>query len=374
MEYSFSSMYDFLSQHILCGICYEPAFENVECYNCSSLYCTSCITELDHYYENLNNQHDETYRPKCPHCRANSRFYENSFVTKVLGQIELVCDYCHQNVRHINYENHLDSCLGKLVPCIMCGKRERTKLHQCKYTTCDDCQALIKKSDVKKHKKTCMYRPIHCEYCKSVIKFKDQFKHATMDCEMYPIICQFCKGTCMRKNLHQHVSVCDKAVMDCVICKTRYTRSEKHICPLDLCTICNGIYIKGYLSNHLNGHCETLTKHEKRIRRQKRRGMYPRVQEYTPFKYIALENEQSENERERDRVEDEDYEQSENEQSENEQSENERERDRVEDEIEQEEPLLDEYEELARQEDELVIEDIDEDDELNKMVLNLLNE
>ena len=270
MEYSFESMYDFFKQQVICGICYDPVFKNVECYNCSCLFCLECITELDKYYERLSIQHDKFYRIRCPHCRSTSRFYENPFVTRVLGQMELECNHCNEKIKYSNYNNHLDICVGKIVHCVLCGKKERTKLHKCKYTTCLDCNSLIRKSDNKKHLKTCSHRLIDCQYCGTRIKFKDNFIHNSLKCEMYPLTCTFCNEIYHRKDLRQHISVCSKRVIDCVICKTQYKRSEKHNCVFQRCFICKGIYIKGYLLNHINGRCETLNNHEKRIKRQQK--------------------------------------------------------------------------------------------------------
>lgn len=282
IEYDFRSMYEFIQKHIQCVVCYELVFENLECYNCSSLFCASCITELDDYYDNLNDQHDEVYQPRCPHCRVVSHFYENHFVRKVLGQVQLECDHCHEKVKKHNYGTHLDNCQGKLVTCLLCGKRERKKMHKCTYMTCKDCHQLIKKTDKRRHGRTCPCRIVICEFCTNTVTLKDKRVHQTIDCEMYPLVCDFCQGQCLRKHLHEHLQECSAAQVNCSICKETYCKSSKHVCLLSTCSVCNGVYIKGYLSNHLNGNCRVLTNHEKRMKTivYKRRPVLPPIQEY----------------------------------------------------------------------------------------------
>lgn len=279
-EYSFDGMYKYLDQYLLCGICYEPAFDNLECFNCSNLFCTECIAELEQYYDNLNDQETETYVSKCPHCRSNSQFYKNLFATKVLGQIELPCDTCHQKIKHININDHLDHCLGKLVACELCTKKERTKVHQCLYLRCNDCRALIRKTKSESHKQNCKERLVSCKFCGKITKNKDKEAHETLDCGLYPVICEFCENKYARRDVHKHAAICDEALMNCGLCKFAYTRVEKHICTVNLCRVCNKTYIHGYKSSHI----KECVKKEKDLITRKIRAI-----EYNPYLHDKYE-------------------------------------------------------------------------------------
>lgn len=259
--YHLDNMYIFIDKQIQCGICYELVFENVECFNCSSLFCVSCITDLDDYYEELNEQHDESYQLKCPHCRIVAQFYENQFVTKILNHVQMACTYCQQQIERHNFNQHLDNCQGKFITCQKCGIQERSKIHHCQYILCPDCHSLIKKTDKRRHARYCPLRPTVCDLCNELTSFRDKKIHQILDCDKYLLRCDYCYNVFQRGSLRQHLSVCPKIFTLCPLCKTRYKGT--HVCKYNVCFICKGAYLKGHLNQHLNSNCKGFNANEK---------------------------------------------------------------------------------------------------------------
>jgi len=240
---------NYLNENLSCPICYELAYNNLECESCSTIFCTNCIKKVYDY----NTQNDEI-KIKCPHCRLESDFYHNKLASKILSQCQINCEHCNIKVIREKLSDHLDICIGKIEECKKCKQLDRKKVHKCIYNFCNMCENFY--IDEIKHKYTCPKNIINCEFCFKQYKFEDEIEHLCTTCEVYPVQCQFCNIYSIRDEIINHYLTCNKFKVECKVCGEKYTNRDGHNCEFRKCPSCLLLYKKGQREYHDKNICD----------------------------------------------------------------------------------------------------------------------
>lgn len=211
-----SDLLEFISNAIICPICFLPVYENSECASCGTIFCESCIEKLE-------------YDDRCPHCREDTFYDTNMLMTRILGQVKVQCNYCGDLICRENINMHLNVCIGPLQTCNTCGVREHSKLHQCQYTFCKHCDRQYRKGLEHTHLDSCIGTFIACDYCGTSMRRGEYNNHLTI-CTAYIYNCPFCKQLIHNPDDAEHLRNCPEALQVCDGCGQIYRIKNLHLC------------------------------------------------------------------------------------------------------------------------------------------------
>eukprot|EP01084_Bolivina_argentea_P290087 498229_1 len=106
-----------------------------------------------------------------------------------LGHV--TCNYCYENMKRYQLQEHDKKCPEKPVSCYL------------------ECGQEIKRRLIERHENNkCPMKMLSCEHCKEKVKRKEMRNHILELCQEYEIICSFhqygCNDKIKRKLIHQH--------------------------------------------------------------------------------------------------------------------------------------------------------------------------
>lgn len=235
---------------IECMICMDIPYDKcVECSICFTLFCNSCLEEMERVHEENETENDF----KCPSCLQISKFYYNGWIQKMLNMVKVECKHCSKKVERGNMNDHLDLCVGKLIRCPLCEIDERKNLHKCNKTMCYRCHVIINRNEVATHDLNCEEVLVICADCGKVETRREMEFHKLFDCIHRSIGCDDC-GECVKAcQLDHHKRlVCELREIECVWCKEKIIACDydSHYCE-DFCKLCNQHYDKGTYKDHI---------------------------------------------------------------------------------------------------------------------------
>lgn len=258
-NYHYDEVMNYIQHSLTCGICHGLVSNPMCCKFCASLFCEECIDQLDEYFERLNNTQEEPVQPICPYCRAPPTFEKTIYVRKILGYVFITCYNCNQKIRNSDLSHHLDSCVGKITNCILCGtKDKRERVHNCLYTHCPHCSIPILKEYTESHKEVCPEIEVQCPYCHILKKRSFMFDHHRLWCPEFVLNCEYCNIPVPRKDYNTHANSCPLARDTCEICDKSYPRNTVHLCPCTICEKCRTVIQKPRQQEHLENHCPNI--------------------------------------------------------------------------------------------------------------------
>ena len=198
--------YDFVEpppNRLICHICYTPCHKAqlLEC--CSRAYCKSCLDTWE--LQSLTDNHvyicpmrcSEPYKRiafleadrsikslkvYCPSKQHNSGCeWEGELcnVRKHLEQCKLIerCKYCTASFTHFPVSNRYSVFVGHTKQCKCRDCRNLNLECSCLCLCPNNCGEEISPHEIGRHKKTCLYEEIFCEYCQYRMLRKDLKQH-----------------------------------------------------------------------------------------------------------------------------------------------------------------------------------------------------
>jgi hypothetical protein len=257
-EIDFNNLTQYIEKSLFCSICYSLIWDNIQCDNCSTLFCIECIDGLQNEYDRISAEQDKIIQPVCPYCRCIAQFTQNKYVDKLLKQINVICYNCDAKVKRNNYNDHLDICLGKKIICFLCNFEGRSKRHACTFIHCPLCNGYVHTTDKENHVSICPNIAVICDYCKSIMKRRELNDHHKNYCPKYEFACRFCNKNLIREKSIKHYDICIKAVIECSTCKQAYTKTDEHHCSHSLCSLCHEPYKTDEAEKHYKLSCAAI--------------------------------------------------------------------------------------------------------------------
>ena len=252
-EFNYDKVNSFVKESLTCSICYGLIWDNVQCCNCLTLYCCDC---LDNYFDTIEQVAEDTeqdFEPKCPFCRAESSFEKNKFVDKILGQIYIECKKCSKKILRANIEDHLDICLGKKMNCCLCNFEGREKAHKCTFIDCHKCDSPIHNDldSIKNHEEVCPMSSVECLDCGIELLRRELKYHQSNYCPEKVMICKHCFSQYKKKDELEHFKKCSQLEYECSLCKKTYNRNgTPHKCNYIICNYCFQPFKKTEITKH----------------------------------------------------------------------------------------------------------------------------
>jgi hypothetical protein len=128
----------------------------------------------------------------------------------------------------------------------------KTQINKIKLFCCNKssgCIEICLVQEKEKHEKTCEYRSIQCNKCKSLVPEKIMNEHYYQACEKMKIRCNLCNENFNLYNFITHLEQCFKKIQHCEFCFRRILISnknpnavkehfEKCLSKVDFCKIC----------------------------------------------------------------------------------------------------------------------------------------
>ncbi|KAL4438604.1 hypothetical protein ABPG74_015502 [Tetrahymena malaccensis] len=143
---------------------------------------------------------------------------------------------------HPYFYKHLSSlkldCQNKEKGCLETMLYEQYQKHlekECMFVdvNCPDegCQIIILKKDLEEHLKVCEYFLVKCEYCENDYYRKDKKDHEEYVCQNYPVKCdnEQCQEIVKRVDLKKHLLNCLYKLDICNYCQQVYNQTQKHL-------------------------------------------------------------------------------------------------------------------------------------------------
>jgi len=128
--------------------------------------------------------------------------------------IDITCEYCKNNIKRGDIENHHNQCDGMIIHC-------ENK----------NCEYKCKRNLMKEHSDQCIHRKIKCVQCEASIIFSTLEDHIKNTCPKTPKNCEHCDIEIISKDLVEHYKICQMKKIDCEFfhfgCLTKYNRMNK---------------------------------------------------------------------------------------------------------------------------------------------------
>lgn len=176
-----------LTSKLECSICKDLIINNLECIKCNTLFCEQCIINSIEIY-NKSNDIDDEY--KCPHCRCNTEFTENYFLTKLVREFTYNCKNCEESV-FIKFKNEHSKQCKLLKKCLFCNHVYNSKHITCEYEQCGDCFSYYKRRLKVEHDDICPKNVLSCDFCGELFNREVILTHRK-ECEERVIACEAC--------------------------------------------------------------------------------------------------------------------------------------------------------------------------------------
>ncbi|KAG1788016.1 uncharacterized protein HD556DRAFT_1405973 [Suillus plorans] len=217
-------MMDYVEQpnsNLICCICHAPFTNPTTARTCLHTFCHDCIA--------VAVQHS----PQCPIDRSSLSLDDlspaNPIVKHLVDELIIECPNrvsgCTQTFQRQLLSAHVkDSCLYVEIPCSE-----------------EQCDKLILRKDVGKHKDACVYRSTQCDGCGTTIKYSDLSTHNS-ECPSKSAMCSFCFEEFPRSQSQAHAATCldyeipcTQANNGCSWTGPRHQLSDEHVlsCPYE---------------------------------------------------------------------------------------------------------------------------------------------
>ncbi|KAG1895572.1 uncharacterized protein F5891DRAFT_1058084 [Suillus fuscotomentosus] len=217
-------MMDYVEQpnsNLICCICHAPFTNPTTARTCLHTFCHDCIA--------VAVQHS----PQCPIDRSSLSLDDlspaNPIVKHLVDELIIECPNrvsgCTQTFQRQLLSAHVkDTCLYVEIPCSE-----------------EQCDKLILRKDVGKHKDACVYRSTQCDGCGTTIKYSDLSTHNS-ECPSKSAMCSFCFEEFPRSQSQAHAATCldyeipcTQANNGCSWTGPRHQLSDEHVlsCPYE---------------------------------------------------------------------------------------------------------------------------------------------
>ena len=207
----------------LCPICLDLLSDPAETPCCHNLFCLMCLQGLT----------------KCPLCKKTLGVCPvNQPIQRLLGELSVQCPHCGKSVLRKLLEGHETTCELALLPCrhsAKCGLIPRGQQPQheaeCRYrpVTCK-CGVVLPGCELSGHlASVCQEALVQCSLgCSAVVKRnaaevhkKEQCPNGLTKCRNLSSTGEFCSVTCLRKEMAEHLLVCNYRKVPCASCQRR---------------------------------------------------------------------------------------------------------------------------------------------------------
>ncbi len=230
-------------EEVFCQICQCFLIEPHEHSICGKLICKSCLTER------------KKTHTTCPYC-VKPFLVDGNTNVHFSKRIELI-------VLNLKISCYHTEC--KKIMCIR--DTDKHIKNECEYepVPCSDCQQNIIRFQLAEHKQICHKRLMVCLLCGILYKFDEHSAHKKV-CAEEAVKCRIdnCDQMVRNKDLYNHMSKCDYAILTCAHCKDykqirKFYERDNHgnTCPMRLvtCNKCNAKIFAGDLQKHMDITC-----------------------------------------------------------------------------------------------------------------------
>ena len=252
-------------EDLICAICLDIVWEPQNCEECEALFCEYCISKwLD---SNSN----------CPTC--NSYYISQRLpriVKNILSRLKIYCKYlengCNKEIFYENIIIHEKECDYQIVICNNkdCNFQDKLfnyKKHKeiCPFENlnCQWCKDNFKRFEIEDHEKLCDLKLVKCknDECTFQLYLKDCQFHEEEYCVYKLIPCRFCNKYIKKMMISAHENECDERFLFCTGCWKQMKKikmiEHEQICELIQveCDVCENIMTRKDKLNHQESVC-----------------------------------------------------------------------------------------------------------------------